>query len=155
MLLLLLFAFAFALPFVPCLSCAYPPHTPRPPTPTQNERAGAVNYAAFVDEVDQAFTQPGLESAPTRTLDSHARDVAKGPRRPLGKLNVSEQAHFDSALAAIKSRVRTRGLNLVPMFQDFDRKHEELVSEAQFCRVLKMADCLPTSQAATAALLKR
>lgn len=122
-----------------------------------NAEREKVNYTAFCAEVDAAFTQPELEKNPTQSLDCLSRTIARGPRHERAQLSPRTAERAEAALKEIKTFVLQRrlGLTLVLLFQDFDRAHEEFITRAQFQRVLKSINCLPTSPASVEALLDR
>lgn len=126
------------------------------PCGLQSER-DKVNYASFCADVDEAFTQTGLERNPTKTLDCAARTIALGPRHAKNTLSPRRAERAANAMRAIKTYVTQRrlGLTLVLLFQDFDRAHEEFITRDQFKRVLKSIGCLPSSPAETEAVLDR
>ena len=125
-------------------------------SPRQPKR-DKVDYVSFCAEINSAFTQDGLERNPTKTLDCAARTIARGPRHAKAQLSPRTAALATEAMTHIKSFVTQRrlGLTLILLFQDFDRAHEEFVTRAQFKRVLKSINCMPTSPAAVEAVLDR
>lgn len=95
-----------------------------------------------------ALPWPGCGCALGCARDSQAR-VWSGCRRVF--------LPRSGAMRDIKTFVLQRrlGLSLILLFQDFDRAHEEFITRAQFQRVLKSLNCMPTDPAAVEALLDR
>ena len=143
--------------------------------------AGAyVHWPAFVADVDAAWTEPGLERDPSKTLDSFAHTVATSPHprfvrpelpadqqvRPPAE-GAEAQAHerstipvcfvqadLESALDAIRGSIRRwRLYNLKPSLEDYDRASEGMVTETQFLRTLAMFRLVPETPGQRAAVL--
>jgi len=103
----------------------------------------AVHYPSFCEELEKAFTVKGLERNPSGTTDTRARTVAAQPLRVQRVLNGSEEAQVQALLRDMSYRVRSRRIELVNMFKDFDRSNEEHVSEGRFLRVLASLRLVP------------
>jgi len=104
---------------------------------------GMVSYADFCAKMDEAFTAPGLERSPTRTLDSHARSLAKGPRRLEPVLTPTQRVNLEKGMDFIRYEIVKRNFEMKPFFKDFDRSNEECVTTPQFLRVLKQLGAMP------------
>lgn len=104
---------------------------------------GQVCYADFCAKMDEAFTTTGLERSPTRTLDSHARALAKGPRRIEPVMTPTQKENLKRGMEFIRYEIVKRNFEMKPFFKDFDRSNEECVTTPQFLRVLKQLGAMP------------
>ena len=103
----------------------------------------AVHYPSFCEELEKAFTVKGLERNPSGSTDTRARSVASQPLRVQRVLNDSEETEVQGLLQQMHTTVRSRRIELVNMFKDFDRTNEEHVSEGRFLRVLASLRLVP------------
>ncbi|KAA0151200.1 hypothetical protein FNF29_04676 [Cafeteria roenbergensis] len=126
-----------------------------------------VDYATVCDRVELAFgAAPGAAKDPTaeppaygaaaglRTLPGvTAGSVFAEAARPAPQLSAEEEEALDRALRAIRVRVQQRRVELVGVFKDYDRTHEEHVTASQFLRALRTLGLLPERKDEVAALL--
>lgn len=82
---------------------------------------GLVNYSAFVESIDSAFTIKGIDKKPTVKVET----IQKGSilEKAKKKLEYDDDEHEEmkSLMEEYRKVVKTRMLNLKPMFQDFDK----------------------------------
>ncbi|KAA0174411.1 hypothetical protein FNF27_04204 [Cafeteria roenbergensis] len=126
-----------------------------------------VDYATVCDRVELAFgAAPSAAKDPTaeppaygaaaglRTLPGvTAGSVFAEAARPAPQLSAEEEEALDRALRAIRVRVQQRRVELVGVFKDYDRTHEEHVTASQFLRALRTLGLLPERKDEVAALL--
>jgi len=92
-----------------------------------------VNYKAFCDSIDSAFTIPGIEKNPTLKVQPVA---SAQPIKKILEFDEAEKIGMKAILEAYKNQIITKRLNLKPMFQDFDITNCGYVTKTQFVRVL-------------------
>lgn len=97
---------------------------------------GRFDYRTFCQEVDSAFTRPGLEREPLTVLEMPDATTTSPARRNMIKLNHSKMAKIGKLEDKIRSFVRKRRLEMKPMFQDFDGAARGYVSRSQFQRIM-------------------
>ena len=116
----------------------------------------AVSYRALCDEVDSAFTEPGLERSPTKRIGtSRAAQIAKGPRYAPSGMSAAEEFALTRYLTHMRVKVQQRRIDMKDIFKDFDRNQRETVTQDQFCRVLKMYELLDMGMGGVDLLLRR
>jgi Ca2+-binding EF-hand superfamily protein len=97
---------------------------------------GMVNYSAFVEYIDSAFTIKGIDKNPSAKVTSLDADTTLRQSKRLLEYDNSEQGEMLEIMEAYRSVISTRRLNLKPMFQDFDRTNSGHITKTQFVRVL-------------------
>lgn len=97
---------------------------------------GLFNYQAFVNDVDDAFTVPGLELEPLKLINMPSPETTSPGRRDPMRLNQVKLAKSERLEDKIRTFVRKRGCDMKPMFQDFDRTHRGYISRTQFSRIM-------------------
>lgn len=99
---------------------------------------GFVQYTAFVDSIDSAFTTKGIEKNPTyKVKPVEAKDTDKARKKYL-EFDEDEQNLMKDILEAYRQQIIVKRLNLKPIFQDFDITRCGHVTKTQFVRVLNM-----------------
>lgn len=101
---------------------------------------GLFNYQAFVDDVDKAFTTPHLELDPLAVVDMPSALTTSPARRNPMKLDNSRMKKIAWVEDKVATFVRKRGVDLKPMFVDFDRAHRGYISVNQFRRIMSMIE---------------
>ncbi len=97
---------------------------------------GMVQYSAFVENIDSAFTIKGIDKKPsTRVPQIDKKTMLEKSKRHL-EFDESEQNTITEIIQAYQDVVSNRRLNLKPMFQDFDRTKSGHITKTQFVRVL-------------------
>ncbi len=95
-----------------------------------------VNYKAFCESIDRAFTVPGIEKNPTLRVKPVVPEDTNAARKKYLEFDSSEQALMTDILEGYRKQIQTKRLNIKPMFQDFDITHCSHVTKTQFIRVL-------------------
>jgi Ca2+-binding EF-hand superfamily protein len=99
---------------------------------------GMVNYAAFVDNIDSAFTIKGIDKKPSvRVVKYTPKTILQMSRKHL-EFDKNEIKAMVELMEEYRSAVKVKCLNLKPMFQDFDKTRSGHVTKSQFVRVLNM-----------------
>ena len=83
-----------------------------------------VMYTTFIDDIEYVFTPKRLELAPEVEVISPTPEAANIEKRRKFPWICATPAQVDlceEAIAQIKQRVRTRGLNLRLTFQEYDK----------------------------------
>jgi Ca2+-binding EF-hand superfamily protein len=80
-----------------------------------------VNYSSFVENIDSAFTLKGIEKNPSIKVPTIHREETREKGKKLLEFDENEKEAIQDIMEAYRDVVRTRRLNLKPMFQDFDR----------------------------------
>lgn len=120
-----------------------------------NDGRGLVRYGDFADLMEEAFTKKGLEKKPTATLDSRSKAIALAPVRSVAELDPEDEELCSGALGEIERVVAERRIDLVPMFKDFDRRNENMVSRDQFLRVLQKEGLLIAAPKVVSAVVRK
>ena len=95
-----------------------------------------VNYSAFIENIDTAFTIKGIDKNPSiRVSQIETGSVLKKSKKLL-EFDEDDQTSMQDIMEAYRNVVSTRRLNLKPMFQDFDRTKCGHITKTQFVRVL-------------------
>mmetsp|Transcript_7259 Transcript_7259/g.16037 ORF Transcript_7259/g.16037 Transcript_7259/m.16037 type:complete len:500 (+) Transcript_7259:149-1648(+) len=97
---------------------------------------GLFNYQAFIDDVDRAFTQPGLEREPLTVIDMPGPQHTIAARRDPMRLTASKLSKIGYLEDKIRTFVTKRRCEMKPMFQDFDRCHKGYITRTQFARIM-------------------
>lgn len=82
--------------------------------------AQAVNYQAFVTQVEEVFTVPGLERMPTREVQKPGQGLV-GSKLHFRPAVVKDEGALDRLLARVALLCTTRGVVLRTCFQDAER----------------------------------
>ncbi|XP_077982616.1 uncharacterized protein LOC144437541 [Glandiceps talaboti] len=91
-----------------------------------------VEYLKFNDEIEGIFTVKNLEKALLLTPQQYRVPVEVEQN----VLPPEEKMCLQQTLERLANRVRTRSMQLFPLFEDYDRVHNGTVSRSQFRRVL-------------------
>jgi Ca2+-binding EF-hand superfamily protein len=91
-----------------------------------------VEYLRFSDDIEEIFTVKGLEKAPTLDVHQFIPPVAIDQN----VLTPKEHMTLDLTMHRLAERVRVRSIQVIPLFEDYDRVHIGSVSRTQFRRVL-------------------
>ena len=95
-----------------------------------------INYFAFCDTINQAFTIKGIEKDPNwRVAPVLNSDTDKARRKTL-EFTPEDQHHMLGVIEEYRKAINLKRLNLKPMFQDFDKTRCGHVTKSQFVRVL-------------------
>ena len=79
-----------------------------------------VNYDQFCESIDKAFTTKGIEKAPGYKVKPVETDDTQPARKKYLQFDASDQKSMQDVVEAYRNVILVRGLNLKPMFQDFD-----------------------------------
>ena len=94
------------------------------------------NYFDFVENIDCAFTIKGIDKKPSLKVTSIATgEVLKKSQKRL-EYDEDEQQQMLEIAEAYRNVIKTRRLNLKPMFQNFDKTNSGHITKTQFVRVL-------------------
>ncbi len=77
---------------------------------------GNFNYAAFCAYIDSAFTQKGIEYAPTSTVQPVTSENTVLARRKFLEFTPEEQVEVQAIIDAFRKAVVNKRINLKPMF---------------------------------------
>ena len=97
-----------------------------------------VNYAAFVDTIDSAFTIKGIEKKPTLKVASIETDTILQKSKKMLDFDDDDKQKMLEVMEAYRNVIKTRRLNIKPMFQDYDKTKSSHVTKTQFVRVLNL-----------------
>jgi len=97
---------------------------------------GLFDYQALVNDVESAFTVPGLEKSPLAMVDFPDASTTSPARRNTMRLTPTKQSKIGRVEDKIRTFVRKRRAEMKPMFQDFDRANRGYVSRSQFARIM-------------------
>lgn len=100
---------------------------------TSPGNADYVDYYAFCDDVESAFTQKGLEKNPTAVPVQFKPDLNQFS---YNKLSKEAEDLVENVMQRLAGRVRIRRIQVFPFFEDYDRVHNGSVSRSQLHRVL-------------------
>jgi len=95
-----------------------------------------VKYIDFVEHIDSAFTFKGIDKNPSVRVPTIEKGSILLKSKKLLEFDEQEKETMLQIMEAYRNVVRTRRLNLKPMFQDFDRTNSGHISKNQFVRVL-------------------
>ena len=113
-----------------------------------------VNYDKFCGSIDLAFTTIGIEKVPGYKVKPVETDDTKPARKKYLQFDESEQQNMQDVVEAYRKVILVRGLNLKPMFQDFDPINTGHCTKTQFVRVLNQLKIM-VSQGVVNLLLKK
>jgi Ca2+-binding EF-hand superfamily protein len=99
---------------------------------------GMFCYKDFCRDVESDFTTPYLERSPKQSTMMPDRSHTAPARRNEIVLSAEKRKKIDALESKMQYRVRTRGLNMKPCFQDLDKAHRGYVTKNQFGRILGM-----------------
>lgn len=103
-----------------------------------------VQYTAFVDSIDQAFTIKGIEKNPTlRVKPVESSDTIEARQKYL-EFDDDERNLMKDILEAYRQQILVKRLNLKPLFQDFDITRCGHITKTQFVRVLNQLNIQST-----------
>lgn len=93
---------------------------------------GYVEYMQFNDEIESIFTVKNLEKAPLSTPQQYLvpAEITQNI------LSNDDGLVYKRTMEKLSEKVRTRRMQLFPLFEDYDRVHNGTVSRSQFRRVL-------------------
>jgi len=91
-----------------------------------------IYYHKFNDEIESIFTVKGLEKAPTTQVEQYKIT----PEHLKNSLATPLQKVYDSVMKHLAQFVKTRRMQLYPMFEDYDKCRNGTVTYSQFRRVL-------------------
>lgn len=97
---------------------------------------GMFDYSEFCGFIDSAFTQKGIEYAPTSQVKPVTSEDTLLARRKFLEASTEEQGEVDQIIVEFRKAVVNKRINLKPMFQDFDITRNGHVTKPQFIRVL-------------------
>lgn len=95
-----------------------------------------VNYSAFVENIDSAFTIKGIDKKPSLRIFQMATDTILERSKKKLEYDEEEKKAILEIMEAYRNVIVIRRLNLKPMFQDFDKTKCGYVTKSQFVRVL-------------------
>lgn len=102
------------------------------------EYDGRFNYKALVNDVDEAFTKPGLEKEPLTQIDMPSPLSTACARRNPMKLSNHKLSKIGWFMDKVRTIVRKNRIDMKPMFMDFDRANRGYISRNQFQRIMAM-----------------
>ncbi|XP_038638944.1 uncharacterized protein LOC119956125 [Scyliorhinus canicula] len=91
-----------------------------------------VDYKQFIAEIESIFTLEHLEKFPRAEVTQYKPP----PDWELNVLSTEEITVLQKAVARLAETVKTRQLQLFPLFEDYDRLNMGCVTQTQFHRVL-------------------
>lgn len=97
---------------------------------------GMVNYSAFVETIDSAFTIKGIDKAPSTKVETLEKSTILQRNKKLLDYDEDDMKDMQELMEAYRNVVKTKRLNLKPMFQDFDKTNSGHITKTQFVRVL-------------------
>lgn len=97
---------------------------------------GMVNYSAFVENIDSAFTIKGIDKNPSVRVAAIDASTTLQKSKRLLEFDEEDQNEMQDIMEAYRGVISTRRLNLKPMFQDFDKTNSGHITKTQFVRVL-------------------
>lgn len=95
-----------------------------------------VDYASFVENIDSVFTIKGIDKKPSLKVETITPDEVLQRGKKYLEFDMEEMKDMMNLMEAYRDVIKTRRLNLKPMFQDFDRTKCGHVTKSQFVRVL-------------------
>jgi Ca2+-binding EF-hand superfamily protein len=95
-----------------------------------------VNYSAFVESIDSAFTIKGIDKNPSLRVTQLDTQTVKLRSKKTLEYDEEDKSTMLELMEAYRNVIITRRLNLKPMFQDFDKTNSGHVTKSQFVRVL-------------------
>merc|ERR1719387_123024 len=98
---------------------------------------GQFCYAAFCNEVDQAFTENGLERQPLTQVQQTSAETTLPARRNRMSLSHAQQEACFQLEERIRARVHTRRILMKTAFRDFDPINRGHITKGQFSRVMR------------------
>jgi len=93
-----------------------------------------VDYLKFSDEIESIFTVKGLEKLPTAMVVQ----FKVMPEWLKNNLTPTIQLVYNAAMDRLACFVKTRRMQLYPMFEDYDKCRNGTVTYSQFRRVLSV-----------------
>lgn len=136
------------------------------PDDRRGRHEASVDYLAVCERVEAAFgAAPHAETDPTAEPPRYGAAAGLTCRAGAAGAVAAEAEAFDpelperlvaplaSALRWIRTRIRQRRVELVGVFKDYDRTHEEHVTAAQFLRALRTLGLMPEGPFEADALL--
>lgn len=100
---------------------------------------GMFRYQAFCAHIDEAFTTPGLEKDPQRSISMPDATTTAPARRNRMTMTADSQQKVEVLEEKIRSRIRVRRMLLKPTFKDMDRINRGHVTKNQFARAMCMS----------------
>ena len=97
---------------------------------------GFVNYNAFVENIDSAFTIKGIDKKPSLKVPKMVTGADMKTNKKLLEYDEEEKNKITEIMEAYRNVIATRRLNLKPIFQDFDKTKSGYITKTQFVRVL-------------------
>jgi len=97
---------------------------------------GMFRYLLFCEDTDSAFTTPGLEREPRRTVtmpDHNTTSPARRNKMSMTRLNRGRLAELEDK---IRSKVMKQRMLLKPSFKDMDKRNIGHLTVSQFGRVM-------------------
>ena len=94
------------------------------------------NYAAFVENINSAFTVKGIDKDPTAFVKPVSKDDTYAARRKYLDFSREEQDQVEGIISEYRTAVQHRRIHLKPQIQDFDITKCGHVTKSQFLRVL-------------------
>lgn len=101
-----------------------------------------VNYAEFVEIIDQAFTLKGIDKHPNVRVAPISSDATLHARKKFLEFDESDSAEMLAILEEYRRIIQTKRLEVKPMFQDFDITKCGHVTKTQFIRVLNQLNIM-------------
>ncbi|KAI9136857.1 hypothetical protein BKA69DRAFT_1170346 [Paraphysoderma sedebokerense] len=98
-----------------------------------------VNYRAFCTNIDSFFVKHELNDNPTAEVHLPTRDQLV---KKSNDLSTADESRFREIIIELNENVRKRRLNMLPFFNDFDKKsgHIGQVTRSRFIRLLSTLD---------------